>query len=442
MKKKTILMVLALLCSFVQGAWGYTVTIYEAAASGLEYGEPKNSGGIDGVGFLLGSPDTPAYMKFKGWLVNPSTPPTSWEYVDDEDLKSGGTIIMPDGDVTVYARYEYVYGTAWTWASDYRSATVKITSLEYPDDIGVDINASSITSEITVEPSYDEPGQVTYTATVTMMRTGDNKVFTFTDSKTLWLVFLGEGNNTTMLGKSNGKEATVHLTNRTLYKNGNWNTLCLPFDLALEGSPLNNASLKEFSSASFANGTMTLNFTDASSIEAGKPYLIKWDKPNDYDGHESDYDLDPSKLVFRGVTVNSTVNDTQCSINDGQSVTFMGTYTPKSIAASGDPSLLYLGAGNTLYYPNAAMTIASQRAYFQLTGISAGNLPSLARTFVLDFGDSENTTGIVNVEANTTLYTHHSSLKDSWYDLQGRCLKGKPTAKGLYINNGVKVIIK
>ena len=31
---------------------------------------------------------------------------------------------------------------------------------------------------------------------------------------------------------------------------------------------------------------------------------------------------------------------------------------------------------------------------------------------------------------------------DGWYDMSGRTLDGKPTKKGLYINNGCKVIIK
>ena len=31
---------------------------------------------------------------------------------------------------------------------------------------------------------------------------------------------------------------------------------------------------------------------------------------------------------------------------------------------------------------------------------------------------------------------------DRWYTLDGRCLIGKPTAKGLYIVNGKKVVIK
>jgi hypothetical protein len=31
---------------------------------------------------------------------------------------------------------------------------------------------------------------------------------------------------------------------------------------------------------------------------------------------------------------------------------------------------------------------------------------------------------------------------DDWYSLDGRKLDGKPTARGIYINNGKKVVIK
>ena len=33
-------------------------------------------------------------------------------------------------------------------------------------------------------------------------------------------------------------------------------------------------------------------------------------------------------------------------------------------------------------------------------------------------------------------------INDKWYDLNGRRLNGKPTAKGVYINNGKKYVVK
>ena len=84
------------------------------------------------------------------------------------------------------------------------------------------------------------------------------------------------------------------------------------------------------------------------------------------------------------------------------------------------------------------MSINSFRAYFQLNnGITAGNPSSSGvRAFVLNFDGNERT-GIT-----TTNYTNFSNSDNAWYTLDGRKLSGKPTAKGLYINNGKKVVIK
>ena len=51
----------------------------------------------------------------------------------------------------------------------------------------------------------------------------------------------------------------------------------------LAASPLNKANLMEldgdYSEFDEANNTLTLNFTDATTIVAGKPYLIRWKNP-------------------------------------------------------------------------------------------------------------------------------------------------------------------
>ena len=74
----------------------------------------------------------------------------------------------------------------------------------------------------------------------------------------------------------------VTLTDRTLYKDGDWNTLCLPFALSsFTGTPLEGATVKTLESTAFSNGTLTMNFSnDLTSIEAGKPYIVKWDEAN------------------------------------------------------------------------------------------------------------------------------------------------------------------
>jgi hypothetical protein len=114
----------------------------------------------------------------------------------------------------------------------------------------------------------------------------------------------------------------------------------------------------------------------------------------------------------------------------------MGTYSPVSILSGGDNTKLFLGSGTQLYYPNGAMTIGSQRAYFQLAdGITAGDPDDEAspiKAFVLNFGE-ENGISVVNAT---------SSEGAGWYDLRGNRHEAMPTAPGIYIHNGRKFVVK
>ena len=85
-------------------------------------------------------------------------------------------------------------------------------------------------------------------------------------------------------------------------------------------------------------------------------------------------------------------------------------------------------------------TIGAFRAYFQLAdGITAvdSDPANTIRAFVLNFGDDSEASGIENVQSSMA-----NGQSASWYDMLGRKLNGKPTATGMYINNGKKVAIK
>ena len=87
--------------------------------------------------------------------------------------------------------------------------------------------------------------------------------------------------NSTTITDFTGHTVYATLQGRTLYRNGEWNTLCLPFGVGnLSGTPLEGATVKTLGSTNLSNdGTLTLNFEDVNSIEAGKPYILKWDLP-------------------------------------------------------------------------------------------------------------------------------------------------------------------
>ncbi len=248
-----------------------------------------------------------------------------------------------------------------------------------------------------------------------------------------------ENKNSNIINDNNGKVATVVLKGRTLFGNNTWNTLCLPFSLtSLTGTPLEGATVMKLDTdnehdgdkTGFSNGTLNLFFqTAGNKIEAGKPYLVKWET--------GDNVTDPE---FKNVIINKNTAQQTITSKD-KNVSFVGSYDTKSIGSTGDNTILYVGRNDknesTLYYPNGAMTIGACRAYFQLNnGIVAGEPKDNTgvRTIVMNFDDE--TTGIVTMAKETEV------LKEGWFSLDGMKLYKQPTTKGLYILNGRKVVVK
>ena len=285
----------------------------------------------------------------------------------------------------------------------------------------------------------------------TLLQAGEN--ITVTDNVSIFARYQalaisladGSDNDETLYTYNGRKAASVTLTGRKLYKDGKWNTLCLPFEVNdFTGTPLAGATVMELGNSDActtgfdaATGTLTLDFVEANKIEAGHAYIVKWNAttPN--------YIENP---VFNGVTIaNESPADQAVVSNDGY-VTFLGTYSPMTFTAA-DKSILFLGSNDKLYYPqpsaDSPLTIGAQRAYFQLNnGLTAGEPSSSngVRAFVLNFGEAP--TGITDAEANSSFFILHSSFIEGWYTLDGRKLDGKPSRAGVYIYNGKAVVIK
>lgn len=71
--------------------------------------------------------------------------------------------------------------------------------------------------------------------------------------------------------------------------------------------------MKTLASTSFVDGTLTLNFSENSltSIEAGKPYIVKWTKEAGYVDDDAHNIVNP---VFNNVTIsNTTRRNNRCS---------------------------------------------------------------------------------------------------------------------------------
>ena len=222
--------------------------------------------------------------------------------------------------------------------------------------------------------------------------------------------------NSPVLAKKDGQQANVSLT-RTLQAGG-YNTFAAPFAIGSDVLTAKGITAKELTASAFDSKTdvLSLTFATVTSLEAGKPYLVK-------------VGTNVENPTFEGVTISSTATTTET-----EAVDFIPTLGVTAITADAQ-SILFLSAGNRIYNPAAAdsQQIKGFRAYFLLKGDAAS-----ARSFSLDFGDGE-TTGIKAID-NFTI-----SQSDNCYDLSGRQIvkssNGK-MAKGVYIVNGKKIVIK
>jgi hypothetical protein len=234
------------------------------------------------------------------------------------------------------------------------------------------------------------------------------------------LELANEGIEDDELAQYVGGTTNVKLAGRTIVGNGTLNTICLPFDITIAGSPLDGATAYELTETDFTDHTLTLNFTTVDALVAGKPYFIKWASGG---GVENP--------VFRNVTIGA-VNATSTNFVETDQLYFQGTYQAVTFDEN-DTRKLYLGSDNNLYYPAAAgITVNAFRGFFLLNGIDAGDIASQA----IVLGDGE-TTEIISID-NSQLAIDN----DAWYTLQGQKIGKKPTTTGVYIHNGRKVIVK
>ena len=241
-------------------------------------------------------------------------------------------------------------------------------------------------------------------------------------------------NNTDLLNKFNGKLAHVTLANRTFYKDDTWNTIFLPFNLTEEEfaqTPLADGELRTLTDIDYdeENDIVTLNFDEAMGMYAdygypgmvgGNPYIIKWAAGSNVENPE-----------FANVTISSDQYYAGGATDDESiQVQFYGTYDWMEFPDT-DQSFLFLGADNTLYYPEGGASVAATRGFFYLIGVTGGEGEGVK--FCTNLDGANDPTGIANLNVEES---------GEWYDLSGRKLAGKPVQKGIYVNGGRKVTVK
>ena len=246
------------------------------------------------------------------------------------------------------------------------------------------------------------------------------------------IVLHDNADNADVIDENAGTTKDVVLHSRTFYRDGRWNTLCLPFNVEnFEGTPLEGAEVRTLTGASFENHTLTLNWSaPLSAIEAKMPYIMRWKSSGE-----------PLENIFNPLFPNATIcEDSSVELLefDPPGIQFLGFPYPMDYEAD-YRYMLYMNNDNHFDYPKEDMIINSFHAHFLFTGEISMGTPDdtsgdngIIRNIVMSFDDE--TTEIVNYQLSTI------NSNDSWYSIDGRKLQGEPMQKGIYIHNGKKVI--
>lgn len=217
---------------------------------------------------------------------------------------------------------------------------------------------------------------------------------------------LSESSNNTSIASNENQLVNVNLT-RSL-TSSQYNTFCLPF--ALDDDQLQELfgtgyDLEEFESSSLEGDVLSLVFNKVTSLEAGKPYLLR---PS----------VDVANPSFEGVTiaVKAPVDQTSDTY-----ISFHGTFAPTELQG-GNKNLLFLGAGNELFWPEANGNLKAFRAYFEVKG-GAAKVAKRARivqkgeqTQAIDLVENPNTAhkriidGQLVIEKNGTFYNAQGQI--------------------------------
>lgn len=237
------------------------------------------------------------------------------------------------------------------------------------------------------------------------------------------IVLYNSQENTSTITNNDGKTCCVILDGRS-FSPGKWYTLCLPFNVTIANSPLAGADARELSDETNIDGkTLKLEFTSVNELEAGTPYIIRWESGSNI--------VNP---VFENVTISKATPEVVCDLGNSRGIQFVGTYDPKTYDEV-DQSKLFI-SNNTFYYVGVNTTIGAQRAYFQLIGfiydtgaVSTGGVKEFGITLL-----DEDPTSIQTIDNG------QQTTDGAIYNVAGQRI-GK-MQRGINIVNGKKIFVK
>lgn len=409
----------------------------------------KNWVRTNNVVFLPNS-DLTAYIKnhsfelknYQNWTVTGTNPACTAADLQNKD--GNNYLTCTNGNITIS---QTITGLP---AGRYRLEAMFATNVAGTLSAGSEV-APIVTSDAnTMVPTsveFDADGENDVTITATK---GDDKSYFKVDNFRLYII--GGASTQPSFNENNsaeptymsGEYPTVSAT-RTIYTDGDWNTLCLPFSLSTDETAHYFCSVREFSRLDKEDqkGNYLIVYSEADHIEAGVPYLVKGNKDrevNSTDKFFTEINAKNSYVVHNPVNPvheykNNEGKTEAMLMMQGNFVSYANGEIPYMTGQEDDKfayKTYILQTGSKFKWIDSSSKVALKgfRAWFHLaTPVSQqGSSSSLRIVFSEDI---ENTTAIESVA---------SAAKSASFDLMGRQIA--PDAKGLQIKNNKVVIVK
>ena len=350
---------------------------------------------------------------------------------DFVEFEATGYEINPDD----YARLESEYNFAFAGSASTASAAtfdkgIRIAFVSTTNKFkNFDLPIKTGTTEISLDT--EEDGKYTFgKLTVTV---ADNVTLlsqtTFANT---------EKDPATVLSGANNKKVTVKFGAREIKKEV-WTPMVLPF--ATNVKEISNALGYAVVDLMEAKGDGNVHFTlHLGDIPANTPFIVKAYENCNLAGVGTigDYNYQ-APVEVAGKTIDFTTNINTITknavVSDGD-IEFIGVYS-KNTGIYGLNSWYCSSSTGVWNYPNTdvytesnKMIIPTMKAYLQFPAGSG------ARMIYIQEPDGS-TTAI-----SAVAFENEAVANDGWYTLNGVKLQGAPTEKGVYINNGKKVVIK
>ena len=242
----------------------------------------------------------------------------------------------------------------------------------------------------------------------------------------------------TISGLNDYKEKEIWVNYTRSFTNGAASTVCLPFAYTKKDG---DGSFYEFTGIELEGDEYVATMTEpgVTTLAANTPYLYMPNATGDVDfggAYTIPAELTPGSTTSGDWTFKGTFTTVEWATAPA------GTYGFSAQNTDGISQGQFVKVGNYV-------RIRPMRCYMEYIGSdgqwagairhatrAAGQLPETIKVRLVSVS------GEVTAIGSLSTKTGEVTLDGAWYSIDGARLTGKPTAKGVYVNNGKKVIIK